>query len=172
MSSFIAYPRIVTLGTSGPVSVSENTRICSVHFEGGDKSENSPVPTLFPWSKPVKCRRPPAVRESLPLKRPKQAESACASQPIDEIARHEKKIIELQSNVLRLEEEVKTLQSERFLLQRFQGSDKDIQFYTGLPSYSTFMCLLCYLCLCRNEVKNTSTRLFKPRARALLTTYR
>ena len=97
-------------------------------------------------------------------------------QPIDEIERHEKKIIELQPKVLRLEEEVKTLQSERFLLQRFQGSDKDIQFYTGLPSYSTFMCLyrfleplLCYLCLClcRNEVKNTPTRLFKPRARAL-----
>ena len=93
----------------------------------------------------MKRRRPPAVRESLPLKRPKQAESACASQPIDEIERHEKKIIELQSKVLRLEEEAKTLQSERFLLQRFQGSDKDIQFYTGLPSYSTFMCLYRFL---------------------------
>ena len=69
---------------------------------------------------------------------------------------------------------MKTLQSERFLLQLFQGSDKDIQFYTGLPSYSAFMCLyrfleplLCYLCLCRNEVTNTPTRLFKPRAQAL-----
>ena len=153
------------------LSVSENTRICSAHFAGGEKNENSPVPTVFPWSKPVKRRPPPAVRHPLPLKKPKQAESPST---VNGIEQHEVKIVELQSKVLRLEEEVRTLESQRFLLRRFQGSDKDIQFYTGLPSYSILMCLyryleplLCYLRLCRNEIKTTSTSAFKPRARAL-----
>ncbi len=151
--------------------VSESTRICSAHFAEGEKNENSSVPSVFPWSKPVKRRRPPAVRHPLPLKKPKQVETPSA---VNAIEQHEEKISELQLKVLRLEEEVRTLESQRFLLRRFQGSDKDIQFYTGLPSYSVLMCLyrfleplLCYLRLCRNEIKSTSTSIFKPRARAL-----
>ena len=109
----------------------------------------------------------------MPPKRLKLDESP-SNNAEDEVAKHEEKITQLQAKVLRLEEEVRTLQSQRFLLRRFQGSDKDIQFYTGLPSYSVFMCLyrfleplLCSLRLCRNELKATSTRSFKPRKRAL-----
>ena len=46
-----------------------------------------------------------------------------------EIERHEERIVQLQANVLRLEEEVKILSTQRFL-KRFEGSDSDIQFYT------------------------------------------
>ena len=91
-----------------------------------------------------------------------------------EIERHEERIVQLQADVLRLEEEVTTLMSQCFLLKRFEGSDSDIQFYTGLSSYPVLMCLyryieplLCYLRLCRSDIKNTSTQTFKPRARAL-----
>ena len=91
------------------------------------------------------------MRHPLPVKKPKQVETPSA---VNAIEQHEEKISELQLKVLtcRLEEEVRTLESQRFLLRRFQGSDKDIQFYTGLPSYSVLMCLyrfleplLCYL---------------------------
>ena len=71
-------------------------------------------------------------------------------------------------------EEVKKLLLQRFCLKRFEASNSDIQFYTGLPSYPVFMCLnryleplLCYLRLCHSDIKNTSTQTFKPRARAL-----
>jgi len=47
-----------------------------------------------------------------------------------EIERHEERIVQLQANVLRLEEEVTILSTQRFFLKRFEGSDSDIQFYT------------------------------------------
>jgi len=47
-----------------------------------------------------------------------------------EIERHEERIVQLQANVLRLEEEVTNLSTQRFFLKRFEGSDSDIQFYT------------------------------------------
>ena len=34
---------------------------------------------------------------------------------------------------------------ERFGIQRFQGSNEDIQLYTGLPSYSIFISIYQYL---------------------------
>ena len=32
-------------------SITDNTRVCSVHFVGGVKDENNPIPTIFPWKK-------------------------------------------------------------------------------------------------------------------------
>ena len=90
------------------------------------KNENSSVSSAFPLSKPVKRRRPPAVRHPLPLKKPKQLESPSA---VNAMEQHEEKISELQLKVLRLEKEVRTLESRRFLLRRFQGSDRHSVLY-------------------------------------------
>ena len=35
---------------------SDNTRICSAHFEGGEKMSRSHLPSIFPWSK-KRCQR-------------------------------------------------------------------------------------------------------------------
>ena len=32
---------------------SDNTRICSTHFEGGKKRHRNQLPSIFPWSKPT-----------------------------------------------------------------------------------------------------------------------
>ncbi len=53
------------------ISVSENSRICSLHFEGSEKTVNSQIPTIFPWSKSVKQRHPPTVRYPIPSKKQK-----------------------------------------------------------------------------------------------------
>ena len=36
---------------------SDNTRICSAHFEGGEKMSRSHLPSIFPWSKKRSQRR-------------------------------------------------------------------------------------------------------------------
>ena len=36
---------------------SDNTRICSTHFEGGKKRDRNQLPSFFPWSKPTAERR-------------------------------------------------------------------------------------------------------------------
>ena len=54
------------------VSVSENSRICSLHFEGRGESDDSQIPTNFPWSVPVKHRPPPSVRNPIPSKKQKK----------------------------------------------------------------------------------------------------
>ena len=36
---------------------SDNTRICSTHFEGGKKRHRNQLPSIFPWSKPTVERR-------------------------------------------------------------------------------------------------------------------
>lgn len=40
---------------------------------------------------------------------------------------------------------LKVSRVERFGVQRFQGSDEDIRFYTGLPTYNIFICMYRYL---------------------------
>jgi len=117
---------------------------------------------------PVKHRQPPAIRNPIPCKKQKNEEPPSPSETArEEIERHEEQIARLQADVLRLEEQVQTLLSQRFCLKRFEGSDLDIQFYTGLPSYPVFMCLyryleplLCHLRLCRSDIKSTSTQTF------------
>ena len=123
----------------------------------------------------VEHRQPPAIRNPIPCKKQKHEEPPSPAEVArGEIERHEEQIAQLQADVLRLEDEVQTLLSQLFCLKRFEGSDSDIQFYTGLPSNPVFMCLyryleplLCHLRLCRSDVKSTSTQTFKPRARAL-----
>ena len=42
-------------------------------------------------------------------------------------------------------EDIKISRVERFGIERFQGNDEDIRFYTGLPSYNIVLCLYYYL---------------------------
>ena len=110
------------------------------------KTADSPLPIIFPWSVSVKHRQPPAIRNPLPLKKKKHEKPPIPTQvKLDvarrEIERHEERIVQLQANVMSLEEEVKILSTQHFFLKRFEGSDSDIQFYTGLSSYPVFMCL-------------------------------
>lgn len=47
--------------------VNHNSRVCSAHFEGGKRSSDSYIPTIFPWSK--SSRKPPKKRSS-PKRKP------------------------------------------------------------------------------------------------------
>jgi hypothetical protein len=47
--------------------VSEHTRVCSLHFVGGEKTPEHSVPTIFPWSQQKPQRKPPS---RLPLPEP------------------------------------------------------------------------------------------------------
>ena len=105
-----------------PFSVTENSRVCSIHFEGGVKTSSSPIPTLFPWTK--QTRPPPVARHLPPLpqaKRMKFEDELCEA--LDE-AQHE--IDECKERIEDLEEEVLKMKVEVFGLQRFAGSDGDI----------------------------------------------
>ena len=42
-------------------------------------------------------------------------------------------------------EDIKVSRVEQFGIERFQGGDNDIRFYTGLPSYDIVLCLYHYL---------------------------
>ena len=159
-----------------PVIVSENTRICSLHFEGSKRTIVCPLLTIFAWSVPVKRRQPPAIRNPIPCKKQKNEEPPSPSETARaEIERHEERIARLQADVLRLEEQVQTLLSQRFCLKRFEV----IWIFSFTPAFHRTLCLcayyryleplLCHLRLCRSDIKSTSTQTFKPscRARAL-----
>ena len=44
---------------------SDNTRICSEHFEGGRKKNPEHLPSIFPWKKQKDCRRQRIRKEPL-----------------------------------------------------------------------------------------------------------
>ena len=89
-----------------PISGSENTRICSLHFESSEGTINALIPTIFPWSIPVKSQHPPAIRNPIPPKKRKLEESTTPSKVAKrEIEIHEERIAQLEEKVLRLEEE-------------------------------------------------------------------
>ena len=124
-----------------PITVSNYTYVCGDHFEGGLKSKDNPIPTIFPWSEPCQHRKPPTDRMVLPPppKRSRQEQPECHS------AKCQDEIDTLQARCTELEEELKASKIERFGLRRFQGNDGDIRFYTGLPTYNIFLCLFRYL---------------------------
>ena len=49
------------------------------------------------------------------------------------------------TKIEKFEQEVHELKMERFGLERFAGSDRDITFYTGLPSYVVLMCIFRFI---------------------------
>ena len=48
---------------------SNQTRICSVHFEGGEKLSRNHLPTIFPWTRQSKPRREITKHELVPKKK-------------------------------------------------------------------------------------------------------
>ena len=112
-----------------PISVSKNTRICSLHFERSEGTVKSLIPTIFPWSIPVKSRHPPVICNPIPPKKRRHEEFPIPSEVAKrDIESHEERIAQLEEKVLRLEEEVRTLSNQRFFLKQFEGSDSDLQF--------------------------------------------
>ena len=100
-----------------PIGISENTRICSLHFEGSERTADCPVPTIFASSVAVKRRQPPAIRIPVPSIKHKHEEPPSPAEVArGEIEKHEEQIAQLQADVLRLEE-VKTLLSRCFCLK-------------------------------------------------------
>ena len=49
------YKRLI--GNDNLKESSANTRICGKHFPGGERVCRTQLPSIFPWSKPVKRRR-------------------------------------------------------------------------------------------------------------------
>ena len=45
------------------IVVSDYTRICSLHFIGGEKTVDNPIPTEFPWKTAKQPRKEPFARQ-------------------------------------------------------------------------------------------------------------
>ena len=54
---FDQYVRLIRNGNLKEFSVTDNTKICGKHFPNGERVCRTQLPTIFPWSKPVKRRR-------------------------------------------------------------------------------------------------------------------
>ena len=137
------------------IVVSDYTRICSLHFIGGEKTVDNPIPTEFPWITNVKSRSLVNLH--------RRRLNIMMVRMIDESEKKKE-----------LEEEIATMKRERverFGVKRFQGNDKDFRFYTGLPTYNIFIALLLsHIYIIRSDTKHdhTSTpRLYKHIPRAL-----
>ena len=159
-----------------PINVSSNTRVCSLHFEEGKPTSENPLPTVFCWSQSTKKRHALLEREDLP---PRSKRPNLINQVNDVLGEvkvllneAETQLAEKQKTVDELT--IKLSQAEYFGISKFT-SDHDIRFYTGLPSYSTFLCIYRYLqpllsnLRYRNDYsrKTSLHRNYKPRPRAL-----
>ena len=64
---FAQYVRLIRNGNLKEFSVTDNTKICGKHFPNGERVCRTQLPTIFPWSKPVKRRRD-IIKYDLPLR--------------------------------------------------------------------------------------------------------
>ena len=64
---FAQYVRLIRNGNLQEFSVTDNTKICGKHFPNGERVCRTQLPTIFPWSKPVKRRRD-IIKYDLPLR--------------------------------------------------------------------------------------------------------
>ena len=118
--------------------------MCSLHFPNGKKSATEPVPTLFPWTEhAARPRLPPRHRSPPAPPEPKQPK--IEDQLYDALDEAQCEINKRDAKIEELELEVHDLKVKRFGLQRFAGSDHDISFYTGLPSYLVLMSLFKFI---------------------------
>ena len=146
--------------------VTQNTRICSAHWEGGVKTDDNPYPTVFPLGPPIppKKRKPPTPRDEDPVytKRkytqysPFQDKGIqCVAQVCDvechcntEAFSHEQlesQRSELESATAKVRVLESKLSSTQFCIERFIDSDEDFTYYTGFPSYQTLAIFWEYL---------------------------
>ena len=121
-----------------PITISKHTRVCSLHFSGGVKSAASPIPTLFPWNVSAVIPRS-ASKERLPLPLPVPKRPKLEDQLYEALDEAQGEINTRDKRIEELEQEVVSMRVEAFGLQRFAGSDSDILFYTGLPTYLILM---------------------------------
>ena len=64
---FAQYVRLIRNGNLKQFSVTDNTKICGKHFPEGERLCRTQLPTIFPWSKPLKRRRD-IIKYDLPLR--------------------------------------------------------------------------------------------------------
>ena len=126
-----------------PITISKYTYVCSLHFEENRKTTEHPIPTIFPWSTIVKHRNSPSIR-SPPGPVPKKQRIE-ASLTLSQAQEHIKQLTEQVTILEQQLQDICRTHVERFGLQRFQGSNDDILFYTGLPTYDILLCLYRYL---------------------------
>ena len=111
-------------------------------------------PCLFPWNSASR-RKPPRERELIPP-RPKKKRVELTEDERESVQAEIRDLKEenekLRTELSRAAEEhrrkigpQKEGHIERFGLQRFQGSDSDIRFYTSLPSYVILLAIFNYL---------------------------
>ena len=135
-----------------PITVSSYTYVCSLHFKGNKKTSNNDVPTIFPWTSSISARKSPTVRPFVPpeVKRHKDNEDLAKQLQsyTESLTKLKEDYLHLEKRLEKVTEELKQMKLgyvERFGVKRFQGSNEDIQFYTGLPSYNIFICIYRYL---------------------------
>ena len=131
----------------------DHHRVCSNHFKGGKKCGLLHIPTVFPLLPQPKARKEPKLREYVPPPKKKKKATSAIPKPLEDALVEEivsvRKVVgtlenEKASLTLALEKQKMELnnlnielEKHKFCLQRFAGSDEDICFYTGFPSYST-----------------------------------
>ncbi|XP_070544930.1 uncharacterized protein [Ptychodera flava] len=113
---------------------SQNTRICSVHFQGGRKYDDE-LPSIFPWTKIEPPRKPPKEREPLGVHQlQNQISSIDSNNIITDVSQAEPsaEVIELRkqlSNMTQLlrqrDDEIVQLRSENRQLKNAIGHSKE-----------------------------------------------
>ena len=146
--------------------VTQNTRICSAHWEGGAKTDENPYPTVFPLRPSIrlpKKRKAPTPREEPVYPKRKYTKYSpfqnkgiqCVALACDvecqcniEASSHKQLDslkIELASALAKIRVLETKLSSTQFCIERFMDSDEDLMYYTGFPTYQTFALLWEYL---------------------------
>ena len=134
-------------------------RVCSAHFEGGSKTYQNNVPTVFPLQKShpkvIKTPRRLLVRhkEEEIQEETDENEPTCPEENQIDSTNHcnnepslEDQIIELRQQIAALESRNSKLECElRFGLEKFKSSDDDMQYYTGMENYAQFKALYDFL---------------------------
>ena len=134
-------------------------RVCSAHFEGGSKSYQNNVPTVFPLQKShpkvIKTPRRLLVRhkEEEIQEETEENKPTCPEENQIDSTNHcnnepslEDQIIELRQQIAALESRNSKLECElRFGLEKFKSSDDDMQYYTGMENYAQFKALYDFL---------------------------
>jgi len=165
--------------------VTNATKVCSLHFKPTDykwtatgrkdlkRGTNGPVPSVFSWTNEKPPRR--ILKRKLPTPKMDRTENNDSDVPIclepdqpptdlpnplpsipfeDRIQNLEEKVRCLESQKKKLEEE---LHVEHFGIERFTSDDNNVQFYTGFPSYSSF---IAFYRFCEPTAKNMTSKYY------------
>ena len=145
---------------------SPHTRICSQHFEGGKRLNNTVIPTIFLWTKENKPRKLPTVRQlSLKTDTAKTIQVSLSDfvkstdigvqterqqcEHGNEISQLKKELSECHMNLMKTQSEFDhnryvSLKS-KFCIEQFRDCDSEICFYTGFPDFDRFAICFEYL---------------------------